>query len=385
MSLGIDIVMLDNKIEAYFKKELDKLPILKAQLVDLELTLSNIEKSDANLTKESRTISRIRRSIENSRKTIQTIENREEYLLYCSKTADIIESYKKLLSMPKKISFFKPQKIETVGDVGKTILIKQYLNTIAYLIPKLNSTDSNDAASSIEEMTKLTFISEDVADDVCSECKGNNFEEIEKYRICKDCGSQEERAFCVSSYKDADRVSVSMKYQYDRKTHFRDCINQYQGKQNCHIDEKVYCDLEKEFSDHRLLCEGSGKSRFKKITKAHVGKFLRELHYTKHYENTILIHYNMTGIPPDDIRYLEDKLLSEFDMLVDAYDQTYGQTNTQRKNFISTHLILYKLLQKHSHPCKKEDFIMLKPSERKTIHVDILRDLFNQLGFEFVN
>ena len=181
-----------------------------------------------------------------------------------------------------------------------------------------------------------------------------------------------------------DRIVISTKYQYDRKIHFRDCINQYQGKQNCSIDESVYKALEREFDNHRLLTISPiREERFKNITKAHVSRFLRELKYTNQYENTILIYCNMTGKKPDNIQHLEDILLREFDMLVDVYDQTYGQINIDRKNFISTHLILFKLLQKHGHPCKKEDFTMLKTSERKAVHIEILRDLFNQLGFEF--
>ena len=47
-----------------------------------------------------------------------------------------------------------------------------------------------------------------------------------------------------SSYKDVERVNMATikitKYTYDRKIHFRDCINQFQGKQNATIDKKVY-------------------------------------------------------------------------------------------------------------------------------------------------
>ncbi len=35
--------------------------------------------------------------------------------------------------------------------------------------------------------------------------------------------------------------------------------------------------------------------RFKIVTRAHILFFLKELGYTKHYEDTILIHYTLTG------------------------------------------------------------------------------------------
>ena len=56
--------------------------------------------------------------------------------------------------------------------------------------------------------------------------------------------------------------------------------------------------------------------RFKKITRKHIFIFLKELGYSKHYEDIILIHYNITGKKPDNISYLEPKLLEDFDLLV---------------------------------------------------------------------
>ena len=81
---------------------------------------------------------------------------------------------------------------------------------------------------------------------------------------------------------------------YDRKIHFRDCINQYQGKQNSTVLQIVYDGLEEQFDKHHLLVgdKNSPKEiRFSNITKEHVSIFLKELDHTKHYENTNLIHY----------------------------------------------------------------------------------------------
>ena len=45
--------------------------------------------------------------------------------------------------------------------------------------------------------------------------------------------------------------------------------------------------------------------------------FIKLLGYTKHYENVNLIHYNITGVKPDDISYLQDKLLIDFDKITE--------------------------------------------------------------------
>jgi hypothetical protein len=111
--------------------------------------------------------------------------------------------------------------------------------------------------------------------------------------------------------------------------------------------------------------------------------FLKELGFSKHYENVNLIHYNITGKKPDDISYLEDKLLADFDLLVETYDKHF-KNKVERVNFISTQYVLYQLLQKHKHYCKKEDFIILKTMDRQSFHDTITRELFSILGWTFV-
>jgi hypothetical protein len=110
--------------------------------------------------------------------------------------------------------------------------------------------------------------------------------------------------------------------------------------------------------------------------------FLKELKYSKHYENIHLIHYELTGKEPDNISHLEEILLEEFKMILDAYDQKFKK-KINRVNFISTHYVFYQLLKKHKHPCKKEDFIILKNIDRKTFHDEICSEIFEYLGFTF--
>ena len=96
----------------------------------------------------------------------------------------------------------------------------------------------------------------------------------------------------TSSYNDIDRVNISSKYMYDRKVHFRDCIKQYQGKQNSTIPDKIYQELEEQFKLHHILLGDKNthkKERFKNLTKNHILLFLKDLGYSNHYENVHLI------------------------------------------------------------------------------------------------
>jgi hypothetical protein len=200
-----------------------------------------------------------------------------------------------------------------------------------------------------------------------------------------NCSAQQYILKNVTSYRDIDRVNISSKYRYEKKVHFKDAINQYQGKQNSNIPQIVYDNLEEQFELHHLLVgdKKTDKSiRFKNITKEHIALFLKELNYSKHYENINLIYSNITGAKLDDISYLEDKLLDDFDQLTDLYDKMY-KNSLQRKSFINTQYILYQLLLKNRHPCKKEDFSILKTMDRQNFHDEITSELFSELGWSF--
>ena len=222
---------------------------------------------------------------------------------------------------------------------------------------------------------------------ICKNCNNKkDFDIIENnIYICMNCSARQVIMKNISSYRDIDRVNISSKYMYDRKIHFRDCINQYQGKQNSTIDQEVYDALEDQFDKHGLLIgdKTTPKNiRFSKITKEQISMFLKELEFTKHYENINLIHYQMTDKKPDDIGYLEDKLLEDFDILTDLYDKKFK--NLTRKNFINTQYVLYQLLLRHKHPCNKEDFSILKTIDRKTFHDEITKTCFADLGWNHI-
>lgn len=205
--------------------------------------------------------------------------------------------------------------------------------------------------------------------------------------VCEKCGLTPDQNHINStiSFKDINRVNLASKYLYDRVTHFKDCMNQFQGKQNCTIDKKVYEDLIEQFLAHDLIPKDYDKLpreiAFSNISKEHIMLFLKECGHTKHYEDVVLIHFVLTGTQPPDITALENQLLHDFDQLTTLYDKKYRQQD--RKNFINTQYVLFQLLKRHKFPCKKEDFNILKTIDRKFYHDDICKSLFEELDWNF--
>jgi len=314
----------------------------------------------------------IEKNIQELREEIQKIEEKIDLNFYISETAEILREYREILKTPIRTSFMKGSTSES-GETNrvKEKLVEKYLEIVQpyyqyhKILPKFP-----------EKKFKMT----------CSTCPNEkNFFIEENAYICQECYTQQVKLEHTTSYKDVDRINISTKYTYDRKVHFRDCMNQYQGKQNCTIEDKIYTDLEDILERHHLLVGNKNtpkEVRYGKITKNHIFMFLKELDYSKQYENVVLIHYNLTGKKPDDISHLEEKLLSDFDILIETYDK-YFKGDISRVNFISTQYVLYQLLQKYKHPCRKEDFMILKTVERKSFHDNICKELFEKLGWSF--
>jgi ribosomal protein L37AE/L43A len=290
-------------------------------------------------------------------------------------TISLVEDYRKIISKPRKVSFFGKN---TENTEEKDDIIKRYIEIMKkynFEIPEKQTQDKKHKSKETEP-NKL----------ICDYCKNKkHFHTIEsRIYICEICGNQKEYSGAIISYNDVSRVNISSKYTYERRVHFKDCINRYQGKQNSTISNKVYEDLEVQFKLHGLLCEDN-ENKFRNITKDHILLFLKELGYTKHYEDVFLIYYKLTGKTPDDISYLEQKLMDDFDILSNLYDQKFKQTKrVDRKNFINTQYVLYQFLRKYKHICKKEDFNILKTYDRKSFHDDICSELFSDLGWNFI-
>lgn len=353
----LDILSVDSKIRKKFSDEKAKLSVYTEKLNEIRksLTITNIRP-------------RVRKSLEQTDKElseiIYNINNDIGLNFYIVESISLLDEYKKILQAPMKMSFMgKPVK----NNKKKQEIVNEYL--------KIAQKHIDIRVDIPEKKNKI----------LCKNCPNKKNFEISDGNtyICLDCCAQQVILKNVSSYTDIDRINISSKYRYDRKVHFRDGINQYQGKQNSTIVQKVYNDLEDQFEKHHLLVgtkDTPKHIKFKNITKEHISIFLKELEYTKHYENINLIHYNFTEVKPDDIGYLEDKLLDDFDTLTDLYDKRV-KPSIERKNFINTQYVLFELLTRHKHPCKLSDFCVLKTMDRKSFHDEICKELFEELGW----
>lgn len=361
-----NIISIHNSIIQHFKQEQELLPILDRRIKELKYMYNNIC-SDSDIRDKLST------EIVEITKRYNTIQSNQNLNFYLLQSTILLDEYKKELEKPLQMNFMGNQ--NTVDNVKKNEITRKFMELVKKISP-----DNFDIPLSVSGNSN----------NVCLTCnKKDTFDNIidtTNTVTCNYCGTEKDMLQSTFSYKDTDRINITTKYQYDRRVHFRECINQFQGKQNSTIKQEVYDKLIEQLDRHGLVRDGDlpQKIKYEQVTKYHIYIFLKEIGCSNHYEDLNLIYYTITGNELDDISHLEDVLMDDFDKLSQLYDEEYIKTKKiSRKNFINTQYVLYQLLKRHKYPCARNDFTFLKTIERKGFHDDICSDLFKKLNWNF--
>lgn len=357
----IDILSLDNKIKQLFVVELRNLP-------KYEKTLKSLTSVPSKFARP-----KLLSDYQNDIKILNlVIEDVYSFYFYQMKTFKLLNEYSDMINTSVLSAEDNKDTLSKLTEKYFEI-VKSCFST--KILKKLCLTD-NYGKQELINSAQLT----------CTNCQNTKdfINQDDNLYICIYCYA-EILTLSVSTTNDTSRINISNKYVYDKKSRFKDCLNQYQAKQNVNISQDVYDNIEAQLvSNGTIVPKGElpHLARFKKITRYHVLYFLKELGYTKHYEDVILIHFILTGQPPDNIEHLEGALMEDFTLLLDTYNVLYKNISKKR-NFINVQYVLFHLLKKHGYPCKKEDFAVLKTIERKSNHDDICKTLFDELGWDF--
>jgi hypothetical protein len=301
--------------------------------------------------------------IEIDKKIKIQFDGKEVLQFYLLDSIQLMNEYKELILLPKKVNFLGKKETNNETSNRMENLIKDFLQIVKKFNFDFEFEDFDTCNSNF-----------------CCNC-GSNVKTVES--ICTFCYS-EHKFYNEKSFTDIERVNISTRFSYDRKSHFRECINQYSGRQNVTIPNEVFKEIEKSLEFNGLLSSGTNREeKYLKVTKNIILHILKDLGFSKHYENLNLIFNTLTGTKLDDISYLQKKLLSDFDDISEMYDKIYSKSN--RKNFVNTSYLLYLLLIKNGHSCNRSDFTNLKNHERKAQHDEILKCLFEHLGWNYTS
>lgn len=360
-----DILHIDEKIKKIIIQENMKLDYYKKELVELTNLLNNKKNDISDKIKKELNI-----KMNVLKKKIYELENNIPMAEYIYVSTPILEKYKKMIQIPVKVSFFNTTKKETLSPRDDFENKKCELMDEFYDIAK--------------KYIQIKSYKKEISQKYICECGNqNNYTETQNKIICNECSNVHSVQSIQTSFKDIDRVNLSQKYKYKKKVHFRDTVNQYQGKQNKRIDPKIFLILEEQFKIHNLV-NNEGKTyteKYSNITKEHIYMFLFETNNSNYYEDINMIHTHFTGIPCPDISDIEHLLYEDFDKVVDAYESL---EDVERIHFLNGQYILYQLLRRRKIKVKESDFDILKTRERLVEHDEIYQKICMKLEWTFL-
>ena len=168
---------------------------------------------------------------------------------------------------------------------------------------------------------------------------GGTIEQNNDYYVCDTCCK-------ISTIIENSDRSPNRTSNYDRKAKFRECISRYQARQDVLIDKRPY---------EKYLLRHYGD--LSKVTKKQIFHMLINLGKENQVKHIHLIHYEITGVPPNNIDYLEESLMHDFEVLM----RLYGD----KKVVVSIKQVFYHLLKKNGVACCKEEFGIRREDAQK--------------------
>jgi len=163
----------------------------------------------------------------------------------------------------------------------------------------------------------------------CPECN----QPIPEDGMCMECGI----FFDKPEFEVHDIHNYNIQHKRDYKTldHFKEILNQFQGKEMREIPKHV---LDYVYENLPESLDNVSDKTGIKITRI----ILRKSEHTKYNENVHMIWSMISGRQPPYIKKLvEDKLIRFFKAVVQVYEPLKG---SKRSSFMNYYYVLYKLL-----------------------------------------
>ena len=344
-----DLNLLNDVVKNYFQSQKDGLEGMKKQLNRLKWIQENspnkLERKIA--AKGSFTLKR----------DIKRIENDNDRKEYEKLSRHIFEEYNQLIREPDIQDFIYTT--TAPSEERRTILLQQFISVCNRFLPNHQKFE-NEILSPHKS---------------CTECGNTNFDtQTEQIQVCLECG------VCIEtveqnniSYRDTTRINLAPRFNYTRRGHFKEAMDKFEGKQNTTIPDKVFTIIEDEMKKNDIAPD--------KLTKDHIFTFLQQYNYGDYYEDTNLIHFRITGIPPPNISQHRIRLLE----LNDEVEQIYDEVKEEgRVNALNVYYKLSKLHEFLGYECKMEDFNFLKTRTKIIEHDEVMGKIFNRKGWDFI-
>lgn len=232
----------------------------------------------------------------------------------------------------------------------KTNLYDYVLENSQHLYKYYHDNDSTDKAAMFENYMKgaCGLRSLKVKIKGTGYCINCGLEKVllpcESSMSCPSCGEAEEVMISCDkpSYQDVPNDTGRAQFTYDRMHHFRELLNQAQGKESTNISSDIFNAIKREIKKQRLEPHELNKSIIKKI--------LQKLDLTSKYEHVSQILYKLN--PNSTLTFsqeTEDKLCYMFMCIQEPYIEICklysDDSRDSRSNFYNYNYIFHKFCE----------------------------------------
>lgn len=187
--------------------------------------------------------------------------------------------------------------------------------------------------------------------------------------MCYDCGCfYETPTYEVHDLYNYNKIQPVC---YQKITHFREVLNNFQGRECKTIPHNIIMLIKHEINDNMRY-----------VNHLVVRSLLKKHRFTKYVENVNSILFILTGQQPPFIpKEVEVKLIKYFKQIVNVFDEC---KTTSRVNFLNYYYVLYKLLEVMSQDDLMQHVPRMKSKHRVLEHDKIWKRICNTLNWQFV-
>lgn len=337
-----NVESLHKKQLGQFEKEYNKIPILEKRLKELQ----------QNENQNKHQIEKLKQKITD----LKQKKNEKEYFL---NTSFMLYNYHKGKEIqPEEDQIEKPYMdnlINKTQTTSKGDLLGKFVNLI------------DNTNTDYEEKVKHKKNTS-----VCQECLIEKMIiQSESMLVCPDCGDSE-YIILNNDKPNYKEISTDVNcFAYKKKNHFKEILNQIQGKESTTIPEEVYQKIMLELKKTRIKPANVKKSKIREI--------LKKIGHSKYYEHRSNIIYKMKGIPPITLsREIEDRLLLMFDELLKPYAKCCPKN---RSNFLNYYYAIRKMCEilGIKEILKTEHLPILKSRKKLAEHDQIWKEMMKIL------
>lgn len=241
------------------------------------------------------------------------------YEFYLLEVLELISLYERELRKPVSINFYKPKTSPSTSPLQSAL--DSYIRIVSSLgiVAKISGMCSASKPKPVSFKCSCTE----------SQCtiEDNNF-----HVCCKYCGERSDLNNIAINYDDVKRLIILQKNPHDKKHHFADCIDKFQGIQKTDFPENLEQSIEAELKKYGLLTDSNDKlKRFSKVKKDHIKLILKSLGlFTKLKEDINVIYKLTTGKPLPRINHLKSRLLEDFGIFDTCYNKLFIESEKKR-------------------------------------------------------